>query len=171
MLVAGAGLLGAAAHGGDAGTSIRKGGTFNIALAGGGANVDPALLDLNGFTLIEPTCARLMTYPGQPPPQGFPLVPEVAKPSRDQAASTGPGFPGPDGGAVVLRCAAHAAHRRGRTCDIPRRRPVLRRGERARATRRAQAQPVLPWLAAASRRPLRRRPPARLPRGRARPHR
>ena len=79
MLALGAGLLSAAAaSGGDTVPSIRRGGTFNIALAGGAGNVDPALLDGNGFTVIEPTCARLMSYPDKPPPQGFRLAPEVA---------------------------------------------------------------------------------------------
>ncbi len=80
MLAAGTGLLGAAAaHGGDAGAPIRNGGTFRIAVFGGTGNIDPALLDGGGFDLIDATCARLMTYPDKKPPEGFRLVPDVAK--------------------------------------------------------------------------------------------
>jgi peptide/nickel transport system substrate-binding protein len=75
-LAIGAGLLGAAAaQGGDSGASIRNGGTFRIASVGIG-NIDPALLE--EFDLIDATCARLLTYPDKPPPEGFRLVPEVA---------------------------------------------------------------------------------------------
>lgn len=79
MLVTGAGLLAAAAaHGDDAGSSIRKGGTFRIAFVGRMGNIDPALVDFNLIPLLDATCARLMTYPDKPPPAGFRLTPEVA---------------------------------------------------------------------------------------------
>ncbi len=79
MLAVGAGLLGAAAaQGGHAGASIRNGGTFRVAFMGSIGNIDPAVPDFRAGFLLEATCARLMTYPDKPPPEGFRLVPEVA---------------------------------------------------------------------------------------------
>jgi peptide/nickel transport system substrate-binding protein len=81
MLAAGAGLLGAAAaHGGETGSAIRTGGTFRIAVEGEIGGVDPAQLGFEptGSFLLEATCAKLMTYPDRPPPQGYRLTPEVA---------------------------------------------------------------------------------------------
>ena len=41
--------------------------------------VDPALAySVEARALLDTTCARLMTYPDKPPPEGFRLVPEVA---------------------------------------------------------------------------------------------
>lgn len=79
MFAVGGGLLAAAAaQGVDAGGAIRQGGTFRIAFVGGIDNIDPALPDFNAFSLIDTTCARLMTYPDKPPPAGYRLTPEVA---------------------------------------------------------------------------------------------
>jgi peptide/nickel transport system substrate-binding protein len=79
MLALGAALLGAAvAQGGDTGAPIRNGGTFRIAFAGDIGSIDPAVPDFPTVFLLEATCARLMTYPDKPPPEGFRLVPEVA---------------------------------------------------------------------------------------------
>jgi len=81
MLALGAGLLGAAIAQGSSETvtPIRDGGTFRIAVMGSTGDIDPAIVHESavGF-LLEPTCARLMTYPDKPPPEGFRLVPEVA---------------------------------------------------------------------------------------------
>ena len=74
----------AAAQGGEGGSSIRRGGTFRIAVAGPTGNMDPAVL--SDFGLLEATCARLMTYPDKPPPEGYRLVPEVA--SRPPSVSS-----------------------------------------------------------------------------------
>jgi ABC-type transport system substrate-binding protein len=80
MVAAGAGLLGAAAaHSSAPGARIRNGGTLIVAYVQGNDNVDPALLAGIGYEVIEPTCARLMTYPDRAPPEGFRLAPEVAK--------------------------------------------------------------------------------------------
>jgi ABC-type oligopeptide transport system substrate-binding subunit len=78
MLALGAGLIGHAAAPGAAGSGIREGGTFRISLPGVDF-VDPALsYQPWGWALIDTTCARLMTYPDKPPPQGLRLVPEAA---------------------------------------------------------------------------------------------
>jgi len=67
--------------------TARSGGVFRISLVGLDY-IDPALSYSSiGWTLIDTTCARLMTYPDKPAPQAFRLVPEVAaappKVSRD----------------------------------------------------------------------------------------
>ena len=57
---------------------VRQGGVFRISLQGLDY-IDPALsYSGTGWSLIDTTCARLMTYPDKPPPQGYRLVPEVA---------------------------------------------------------------------------------------------
>jgi peptide/nickel transport system substrate-binding protein len=78
MLSLVAGLIGHAAAQGAGGSGVREGGTFRISLPGVDF-VDPALsYQPWGWALIDTTCARLMTYPDKPPPEGFRLVPEVA---------------------------------------------------------------------------------------------
>lgn len=68
------------ARGGDSRAPIREGGTFRISFfAQSFDHVDPALAySAPGWALLETVCARLMTYPDKPPPEGFRLVPEVA---------------------------------------------------------------------------------------------
>jgi peptide/nickel transport system substrate-binding protein len=81
MLTLGAGLLAAAvAQGGGTESAIRKGGTFRIAVAEETGTVDPAVPsgDASVFSLLEATCAKLMTYPDKRPPAGYRLTPELA---------------------------------------------------------------------------------------------
>ncbi|HEU0304137.1 MAG TPA: ABC transporter substrate-binding protein [Gaiellaceae bacterium] len=59
----------------------QQGGILRIAFspAAGLDYVDPALsFTQPGWSLLDTTCARLMTYPDKPPPAGFRLEPEVA---------------------------------------------------------------------------------------------
>jgi peptide/nickel transport system substrate-binding protein len=82
MLATGAGLFGAAAaSNGGMDVSVRNGGTFRVALAGGNWTIDPTLAspDAGVFALLDATCARLMTYPDSNPPKGYRLVREVAR--------------------------------------------------------------------------------------------
>jgi peptide/nickel transport system substrate-binding protein len=75
MLVAGVAVSGTAGAGVTAGA--REGGILRIMLAVD--YVDPALsYSIGGWSLLDTTCARLMTYPDKPPPEGLRLVPEVA---------------------------------------------------------------------------------------------
>jgi ABC-type transport system substrate-binding protein len=58
-----------------------KGGIFRISLnsVSGIDYMDPALASSPpGWVLLDTTCARLMSYPDKPPPEGFRLRPEVA---------------------------------------------------------------------------------------------
>ena len=49
--------------------------------------LDPALAYLPAsWRLIDTTCARLMTYPDKPPPEGYRLVPEVAAAPSERVA-------------------------------------------------------------------------------------
>ena len=87
MLLAGAGLIAAAALAGESRPLTRKGGTLRIAFARLDY-IDPALTySVEGSLLLDTTCARLMTYPDRQAPQRLRLVPEVAtsypKVSRD----------------------------------------------------------------------------------------
>jgi len=73
MLLAGAGLLAAAALAGDA---QKKGGTLRI-----GTFVDPGTMDTGIGTdpdLEFATCAKLFNLPDKPAPQGARVIPEVA---------------------------------------------------------------------------------------------
>jgi len=59
----------------------QDGGIFRVILhtAAGIDYMDPALASSPpGWALLDTTCARLMSYPDKPPPQGFRLQPEVA---------------------------------------------------------------------------------------------
>ena len=57
----------------------RSGGILRIAIADFDY-VDPALAYTHGsWAILDTTCARLMTYPDKPAPEGLRLVPEVAK--------------------------------------------------------------------------------------------
>jgi peptide/nickel transport system substrate-binding protein len=58
----------------------KAGGTFNVSFLGTILDyVDPALsYSLEGWSLLDATCARLMNYPDKAPPEGLRLVPEVA---------------------------------------------------------------------------------------------
>jgi peptide/nickel transport system substrate-binding protein len=63
------------------GSSGQEGGIMRISFApaSGLDYVDPALsFTQPGWSLIDTTCARLMTYPDKPPPAGFRLQSEVA---------------------------------------------------------------------------------------------
>jgi peptide/nickel transport system substrate-binding protein len=120
MLAVSALLATTAARGGGAGGSIREGGTFRIALATIDVDyIDPALAySAISWALLDPTCARLMTYPDKPPPAGFRLIPEVAvrspRISRDRKAYTFTlrnGFRFSDGTPVRASAFARAIHR------------------------------------------------------------
>ena len=59
-------------------SKVRDGGIFRVAFQRLDY-VDPALASsVEARALFDTTCARLMTYPDKPPPEGFRLVPEVA---------------------------------------------------------------------------------------------
>ena len=114
MLIAGAALLFAAlSHA----ASRTDGGTFNVTLAADLVpNVDPALGDAG--TLLDATCAHLMTFPDKPPPAALRLVPEVAtaypRVSRDGKTYTftlRSGFRFSDGTPVEPSAFTHAIER------------------------------------------------------------
>jgi ABC-type transport system substrate-binding protein len=64
-------LIAPAATGG----SLREGGVFRV--AGAPDSIDPAIT-LDAGDVLAATCARLMTNPDKPPPEGTRLVPEAA---------------------------------------------------------------------------------------------
>ena len=82
LVIAGAALLAVAQPSAPvAAPSARDGGIFRVVFnAGSGPDsVDPALASsAPGWAILDTTCARLLTYPDRPPPQGFRYVPEVA---------------------------------------------------------------------------------------------
>ena len=79
MLATGAGLVAAAvAHGGATDSAIRRGGTFRVVVNSPTGSVDPAVPGGEDFSLLETTCAKLMTYPDRRPPRGHRLTPELA---------------------------------------------------------------------------------------------
>jgi ABC-type transport system substrate-binding protein len=75
-----AALLATGAHAGALGSSAREGGIFRVSLESATFDyVDPALAyALGSWPLLDTTCARLMSYPDKPPPEGLRLVSEVA---------------------------------------------------------------------------------------------
>jgi ABC-type oligopeptide transport system substrate-binding subunit len=89
----GAAVVGLASARSDAsghGSAPPSGGTFRVVFAPPEQldTMDPAIANTQAsWSLLDLTCARLMTYPDKPPPQAFHLVPEVAaappKVSRD----------------------------------------------------------------------------------------
>lgn len=70
----------AAFDAGATGSKVKRGGTFRISFGKSGFDtIDPAVAYLGGsWQLLEPICARLMTRPDQPLPEGLRLVPELA---------------------------------------------------------------------------------------------
>ena len=79
-LTVGATVVGTA--GGTTAASAREGGDFRISIVGAAAfdHIDPALAyHTNSWGLLNTVCATLMAYPDKPPPEGYRLVPEVAK--------------------------------------------------------------------------------------------
>ncbi len=114
-----AALVGAATVGSASG--VREGGIFRITFhqPSGLDYVDPALAStLPGWAVLDPTCARLLTYPDKPPPAAFQLVPEVAtglpKISADRRTYTFTlrnGFRFNDGTPVRASAFARAIHR------------------------------------------------------------
>lgn len=63
------------------GTTAQQDGIFRISFspAAGLDHIDPALsFTTPGWTLLDATCARLMTYPDKPPPAGYRMQREVA---------------------------------------------------------------------------------------------
>jgi peptide/nickel transport system substrate-binding protein len=115
-------LAGAVSH---AGTTARErdGGIFRISFQGISLaafdHVDPALAySRESWTLLDTVCARLMTYPDRPPPEGYTVVPEVAagfpKISADGRTYTfrlRRGFRFSDGSPVRASAFAHAINR------------------------------------------------------------
>jgi peptide/nickel transport system substrate-binding protein len=72
-------LLSGAARGGGSEAFVREGGTFRVSFwVGDFDHIDPALSYGQPWTLLDATCATLMTYPDRPPPEGLRLVAEVA---------------------------------------------------------------------------------------------
>jgi len=63
------------------GTEVREGGDFRVNLgAGSFDHIDPALAYQGAsLAVLNTVCATLMAYPDKPPPEGYKLVPEVAK--------------------------------------------------------------------------------------------
>jgi len=96
----------------------RDGGIFRVVLPEFDY-VDPALsYSFGGWALLDTTCARLMTYPDKPAPEGFRVVPEVAadypKISRNGKTYTftlRSGFRFSDGTPVRASAFAHAINR------------------------------------------------------------
>ena len=122
LLALGAGLVGfAPTHGtGAEGAEVRRGGTFRVTVWGQGFDsIDPALsYSPEGWALLDTTCARLMSYPDKPPPEGFRVVPEVAasypRVSRDRKTYTftlRSGFRFSDGTPVRASAFARAINR------------------------------------------------------------
>ena len=90
LAVLGAAILGLAWARSGAGGKPPSGGIFQIVFAPPEQldTMDPAIANTQAsWSLLDLTCARLMTYPDKPAPQAFRLVPEVAaappKISRD----------------------------------------------------------------------------------------
>jgi peptide/nickel transport system substrate-binding protein len=98
-----------------------NGGIFRISFAqqAGLDYIDPALsFTTPGWALIDTYCARLLTHPDKPPPEGFEVVPEVAvawpRVSRDQKVFTftlRKDFRFSDGKPVRANAFAHAIYR------------------------------------------------------------
>lgn len=77
MLVAGTGLLAAAAL---AGPAQKRGGTLRLARTRDFDSLDPAIGYLSDTWKLEfATCAKLYNYPDKPVPEGARVIPEVAK--------------------------------------------------------------------------------------------
>jgi peptide/nickel transport system substrate-binding protein len=66
---------------GSVGNQVREGGDFRVNLgAGAFDHIDPALAyGGTSWAVLNTVCATLMAYPDKPPPEGYKLVPEVAK--------------------------------------------------------------------------------------------
>lgn len=113
--------IGAGAALGSGASRDVEGGIFRISLnvASGVDSMDPALASSPpGWAVLDPTCARLMSYPDKPPPAGFRLQPEVAADvpsiSRDGKTYTfrlRPGFRFSDGSPVRASAFARAINR------------------------------------------------------------
>jgi peptide/nickel transport system substrate-binding protein len=60
---------------------VKEGGDFRIHLgAGAFDHIDPALAySSTSWAVLDTVCATLMAYPDKPPPEGYRLVPDVAK--------------------------------------------------------------------------------------------
>ena len=118
----GAALLGFEAPS-DAGSAAQppRGGIFRVVFAPPEPldTMDPAMANTQAsWSLLDLTCARLMTYPDKPPPAAFRLVPEVAaappRVSRDGKMYTFTlrrGFRFSDGRPVDARAFARAIER------------------------------------------------------------
>src|SRR5262249_27215702 len=80
ILVTGAGLLFVGLGQAGALNGSRHGGTFSLRCGNGRLDyIGPALAYTGeGWTVLDATCARLMSYPDKAPPEGLRLVPEVA---------------------------------------------------------------------------------------------
>lgn len=80
VLVCGLALLAASVASSHASPTARSGGIFKVSgYAPSFDTPDPALAYLpTSWSILEATCAGLMTYPDKPPPAGLRIVPEVA---------------------------------------------------------------------------------------------
>jgi oligopeptide transport system substrate-binding protein len=108
----------ATAAGATPSREAREGGIFRVFIEALDY-VDPALsYSSGGWAILDTTCARLMTHPDKPAPEGFRLVPEVAasfpKVSRNGKTYTftlRKGFRFSDGTPVRASAFARAIHR------------------------------------------------------------
>src|SRR5688572_33320409 len=97
---------------------VREGGILRLAVFDLDS-LDPALsYSLGGWALLDTTCARLMTYPDKPSPEGLRVVPEVAvdypriSPNlKTYTFTLRPGFRFSDGTPVRASAFARAIHR------------------------------------------------------------
>jgi peptide/nickel transport system substrate-binding protein len=66
---------------GSVGAEARDGGDFRVHLgAGAFDHIDPALAYGGAsWAVLDTVCATLMSYPDKPPPEGYKLIPQVAK--------------------------------------------------------------------------------------------
>src|SRR5919109_5535563 len=78
LLVIAVALAGCVGSAGASASTAREGGIFRVS-APEADSFDPALAySLGAWSILDTTCAKLMTYPDKPPPEGFRVVPEVA---------------------------------------------------------------------------------------------
>jgi peptide/nickel transport system substrate-binding protein len=123
-MLLGAALLASVAASGEARSKPRNGGVFRVAFlaaarAGGLDHIDPALsYTAAGWSLLDTTCARLMSYPERTSTKGLRLRPEFAagaprvmNDSRTFVFTVKRGFKFSNGKRVDANAFAHAIDR------------------------------------------------------------
>src|SRR5919109_3936503 len=79
LLVIAVALAGCVGSAGASASTAREGGIFRISIPVSFFDyVDPALAYSASWHVLDTTCARLLTHPDKPLPEGLRLVPEVA---------------------------------------------------------------------------------------------